>query len=494
MMLDPRPVLLACAWLLALAPVASAQPMSEVVVIPMGTPALTSPIAITDSLESEFAAAQVPFIPLHDARDRFTARSRAAKRHSESDLDVLDRAAHETIEHVAFGRTAAAQRSVREVLSRAERTLESLNRETKTARSILDACLSLVRSVLQSGKRDLALEQATSCRRLVPDLMPSQQVHPANVVGVLAEADNMLRRMHIGHLTVRSAPETGCSVYVNGRHLGTTPFRLERAAAGTYRVQVECGSTLARVHVVELGDQPISLFVDTQLDRAVASDPRLLLRYETAQDAREQAISHATQLGREIGAADVILVGLRNERAELLRVQVHDQRVVARALVPWNEPRGFSRRAIEQAIAALTEGRLDGEPSLWLTKVPAAEPAVSEQLPTPEQKLLHDGQDVDLGPSADDDQLRTPGLESERRKLSMEGDAERARSVVLSPSPIVNDAPGARKRRWYKSPWLWGGLSVAAVAVAAGVGYAASRREDTPSPYGGSAGITLRAP
>jgi hypothetical protein len=467
--------------------------MSEVVVIPFGTPAVANPIAITDSLESELAAAQVPFIPLHDARDRFTARSRPPQKPSESDLDVLDRAAHETIEHVAFGRTAAARKSVREVISRAERTLESLNRETKTARSILDACLSLVRSVLQSGKRELALEQATSCRRLVPDLMPSEQMHPANVVGVLAEADNTLRRMRIGHLTVRSAPETGCSVYVNGRHLGTTPFRLERAAAGIYRVQVECGSTLARVHVVELGDHPVGLSVDTQLDRAVASDPRLLLRYETAKDAREQAISHATQLGREIGATDVILVGVHNERAELLRVQVEDRRLVARASVPWNEHRGFSRRAIEQAIAALTEGRLDGEPSLRQPKEPVGESAASEQLPTLGHEPHDEARKVELAQSAVDGQLHAPHLESEKRKLSVEGGEEGTRTMVLSPSSIANDDPSAGKRRWYKSPWLWGAVGVAAAAVAVGVGFA-SRRENTPSPYGGSTGLTLRAP
>jgi hypothetical protein len=344
--------------------VAHAQPMGEVVVVPFGTGELEAALGATASLEAELSDARVSLIPLHDARDRFTARSRPPQTPSESDLDVLARAAHDAIEHVAFGRTAAAQKSVREVISRAERTLESLNRETATARHILDACLSLVRSALQSGKRDLALEQATRCRRLVPDLMPSEDAHPANVVGVLAEADNLLRRMRIGHLAVSSAPETGCSVYLNGRHLGTTPFRLDRAAAGDYRVQVECNRTLARVHLVQLGDQPVSLLVDTQFDRSVNSDPRLLLRYANQKDASEQAVAHAVQIGREIGATDVILVGVRDGKAELLRVQVEQQRLVARATVPWTERHRFARAAVEPAITVLAEARLEGTPSL----------------------------------------------------------------------------------------------------------------------------------
>ena len=55
-------------------------------------------------------------------------------------------------------------------MARAERTLESLNRETARARQLLDACLSLVRSALHENHRDQALEQAMACRRLVPDL------------------------------------------------------------------------------------------------------------------------------------------------------------------------------------------------------------------------------------------------------------------------------------------------------------------------------------
>jgi hypothetical protein len=376
--------------------------MGEVVVVPFGTPDLDAALGATSAFESELSDARVSLIPLHDARDRFTARSRPPQTASDSDLDVLARAAHDAIEHVAFGRTAAAQKSVREVISRAERTLESLNRETATARHILDACLSLVRSALQNGKRDLALEQATRCRRLVPDLMPSEDAHPASVVGVLSEADNLLRRMRIGHLTVMSAPENGCSVYLNGRHLGTTPFRLDRAAAGDYRVQVECNRTLARVHIVQLGDQPASLLVDTQFDRVVASDPRLSLRYQNQRDAREQAVSHAVQLGREIGATDVILVSVHEGKAELLRVQVDQQRLVARAIVPWTERHGFPRPAIDQAITVLAEARLEGQPSL---KQNTAEvPETSPQPPAavaPEPVVVADPEPTADEPSAD---------------------------------------------------------------------------------------------
>jgi PEGA domain len=444
-----RHVLVALVCYLGLAAPARAQPMGEVVVVPFGSPDLTSALGATATLEGELSDARVSLIPLHDARDRFTARSRPPQTASESDLDVLARAAHDAIEHVAFGRTAAAQKSVREVISRAERTLESLNRETANARRILDACLSLVRSALQGGKRDLALEQATRCRRLVPDLMPSEDAHPANVVGVLAEADNLLRRMRIGHLVVRSAPESGCSVYLNGRHLGTTPFRLDRAAAGDYRVQVECNRTLARVHVVQLGDQPASLLVDTQFDRAVASDPRLLLRYPSAREAREQAVSHAIQLGREIGASDVILVGVQEGRAELLRVHVDQQRLVARATVPWREQHGFPRAAIDAAISVLAEARLEGEPSLEQNT--SQVPDTSEgPAPLPPEPTV-----VEPEPEAAAD-APAPAADQEAPEVKAEPAAE--------PAPAPQQQ---RRRRWAG----YGLLAAATGLTAVGVGY-----------------------
>lgn len=365
--------------------------MGEVVVVPFGVPQLGAPLNVTSVLEAELANERVSLIPMHDARDRFTALSRPALTASDSDLDVLARAAREAIEHVAFGRTAAAQKSVREVIVRAERTLESLNRETATARHILDACLSLVRTTLQTGRRDLAIEQATRCRRLVPDLVPSETNHPANVVGVLAEADNMLRRMHIGHLAVRSAPESDCSVYLNGRHLGTTPFQLERAAAGDYRVQVECGRSVGRVHVVQLGDQAVSLLVDTEFDRAVTSDPRLGLSYPNRDRLRELAVPHAIELGRAVQADDVVLVGVHNDRAELLRVQVAQRKLVARASVPWTPRHGFARPLLEAAIVALAEGRFEGEPSVDRTEratpPPAEQPVAQVSPPLPQVSL-----------------------------------------------------------------------------------------------------------
>jgi hypothetical protein len=357
---------------LAMPRTASAQPMGKTAVVPFGIPDARTALSASDTLEAELTRRRVNVVSQHEARDRFTVRSRTPLTATDSDLDILAKQAREALQHVAFGRTAAAEKSVREVIVRAERTLESLNRETARARQILDACLSLVRGALHDGNREEALEHAMRCRRLVPDLAPSEAAHPANVVGVLAEADDLLRRMRTGKLTVSSQPQTACSVYLNGRHLGTTPFVLDRAAPGEYRVQVECAPDRpGRVHTVQLGDEPVSMSVDTAFDQAVFSDPRLWLGYATERAARGLSAEHAIAIGREVRAEDVVLLRIQANVAELTRVRVQQGRVAGRARAGWTGS-GFERPSLTKALAALFEGRVEAEPLGVLEAEPLA--------------------------------------------------------------------------------------------------------------------------
>jgi hypothetical protein len=135
---------------------------------------------------------------------------------------------------------------------------------------------------------------------------------------------------------------------------------------------------------VQLGDQAAQLHVDTQLDQAIVSDPRLLLRYPSTDNSYRQVVSHAVQVGREIGVSDVFLVNAGKQRVELIRVQVVQGRLVGRVELPWSEQRGFTKVALDQAIATLAEARIEGQPSVDSTPTsPPEVGAVSVELPLP---------------------------------------------------------------------------------------------------------------
>jgi hypothetical protein len=372
-------------WFLALllavlAPVRGfAQTGGRVVVVPEAVENVgDQEMRAADLIESALAARRMRLVSMHEARDRVLALSRPPVTTDNSDLDVLAQEAQTALEHVAFGRAAAAQRSVREVLARAERALESLNRETKTARHVLDACLALVRSALARDQRRDALAEAMRCRRLVPDVAASEALHPANVIGALAEADDQLRRMRVGRLTVESTPESGCATYVNGRHLGTTRFQLDRAAAGEYRVQVECGSARGRVHIVQLGDDPVKITVDTEFDRALRSEERLALVYPSAKLRDSLTAAHGGALGKLAAADDVVFVVIEGPKAHLTRVGGHPAKVLGRASFGWLAAEDAHDPELARALDALCEGR-DAEPAQPARPVPVAvsEPADS---------------------------------------------------------------------------------------------------------------------
>jgi hypothetical protein len=164
--------------------------------------------------------------------------------------------------------------------------------------------------------------------------------------------------MRIGQLSVESAPETQCAVYINGRHLGTTPFELDRAAAGEYRVQVECSTARGRVHVVELGTEPTRLVVDTQLDTAIRSEPRLLLSYRDERSERAQIVTHGQLIAKTVAVDDAVMVGLSGTRVQMLRVSASQGRVIARGEADWSAGGRFDPTALDEAITALMEGRM----------------------------------------------------------------------------------------------------------------------------------------
>jgi PEGA domain len=346
----------------ALAERAAAQGLRGAVVYTTTPDAEALATRAADRLEAALAARGRPVVSMHDARDRLRAQSREPVPLAPDDRATVASEAHASLEHVAFGRNAAARRSVEDVLRRAERTLEALNRDTESARHVLDACLTLVRSALAKNDRSAALTETMRCRRLVPDVAPSEAAHPPTVTGVLAEADEQLRRLHVGRLSVESAPESGCAVYVNGRHLGTTPFSLDHAAAGEYRVQVECGAAPGRVHTVLLGDQPAALRVDLELDRALRDGGRVALVYADDARLRARAEAHAGALGRALRVDTVLVVTPRGEQVIVSQLGVAQARLSGRTVLPASafEVPGDAR--VAGALDALAAGKLDPEP------------------------------------------------------------------------------------------------------------------------------------
>jgi hypothetical protein len=351
-------------WLVVAVAVASsakAQPFGSTLVATFGAGDRAPSLAAAARVEAQLLARRVAIVSMHEARDRFAETTHAPRETSRAGIDALVTGNQLAVRHAAFGRAAEVQRTVDELVASADRSIETLNRDSKNARLLLDVCLVQVRSLLHEGERDSAIEQAMQCRRLVPDLTPTQASHPANVIGVLAEADDRLRRMRSGVLSVDVATGRSCSVFVNGRHLGTTPFTFDRVATGAYRVQIDCGMRPGRVHVVRMDEQPVALVVDESFDQVAVTEPRLGLVYDRSEVVRSKLAGHAARLGAAVHIDDVVLVRMEGGSAQLARVHVKQQRLVATASLLVDAAKGLDGAAIGEALDALSQGRTIGE-------------------------------------------------------------------------------------------------------------------------------------
>lgn len=337
-----------------------------------------------ETIAEELRERGVYVLAYDEARALFEARASAdATAASESDLDIVAREANAALVHVATGRNEQARRSVSRVLERAERALESLNRETDSARYVLNACLYLVRAMLDSGNRDAALTRVLECRRLVPDIAPDPHDHPPAVLSLLREAETQLATEPTGTLRVTSRP-SGCAVFVNGRRLGETPYTISDLPPGEYRVQAECGGDRrGRVHRIVLAAEATTVHVDSRLDGVLRSRPELALAYGAPDSAEQHRFYDAIAVGRPLDAAAVLLI--TKPGSDVLRldaIDVQARRVLASVRVSTRGSRRDVARRLAEAVQALTSSRsvdLTGdEPAPlepWAPPPPPAAPA-----------------------------------------------------------------------------------------------------------------------
>lgn len=432
-------------WLLSLSVLSVSLParthaQNDWIVVPYGTGKNTHAERAAESVVRALVARRVSVLSLHETRDRWISHARKPNETTAEDRARLREATARAMEHAAYGRKTEARNEARAVLGIAERSMETLNRDSASARLVLDACLTLVRVDLQAKDRDSALQQAMRCRRIVPDLLPKESTHPAEVIGALAEADNQLRRSGAEPLTVQTSGES-CPVFMNGRRVGTTPFHIEGSAPGEWRIQVECGDEISRVHVVTLGEKPVTLNVTPDRDQRIDYRDILTLRYTSDAHERQHLADDARAIANGLNVGQVVLVQARGASdALLVRWDRERGSVVATASLLLDE------RGIE---SLLREEQAERVPAAFLTPAAVAvatrEPAASQPAKEPAQK--------------------------------QSGEEQASEATAPEPEAAANDAAPARPR---KSRRVWTGVlgATAIAATGAGIGlYFGARRQ-----------------
>jgi hypothetical protein len=428
------------------------------------------PVVVGDSDAAELAASHardpisaelaksVPVLSPKTGRDRFEARgSSAPVAATHGDLDQLARDAQQALYHVAMGLYTSASADVARVLKRADHALESLNRETLSARQLLDSCLFIVRARLQERKPKAAREQALECRRLVPDIDPDASIHPPDVIGEVAAAEAQLESQRPASLRVTSEP-SGCPVFIQGRNLGSTPLELPRLTPGAYRIQVECvPGEYGRVHRVTLGEQRTLVHVDSHFDAATQTGDGISLRYSTRATSERFALRHGIEVARLVGARYVAVIAPEGDgKIRISSLEVAHGKPLAQVIVGSDETGAFVD--VSEAIAALRAGRsqdFSGVVPVAIASTPAVTPAavssVTQQRPASthahagDASIRRDSDDDGQGPGAAGWTLAAVGAAAHltgwalyAHQLSLESDYRKVRGL--------SDTSEARRR------------------------------------------------
>jgi len=207
---------------------------------------------------------------------------------------------------LALGERGAALEHLQSAVQMSRAALAYVNRDDARAQRVLDTCLYLVRALLEVGEPVDARQQAQECTLLAPSGTPQALMHPPAALALYEDARRQGAERS-GKLIVESE-KTGCTVRINGRPMGRTPFETSALRTGVYAVQVECGGGHpGRIHSASVGANTTRLGINTGIDGTVRTDPGLRLEYRANSPATVR-IAAARSIARALPARWVILV------------------------------------------------------------------------------------------------------------------------------------------------------------------------------------------
>ena len=220
---------------------------------------------------------------------------------SQNEIDEWIARSRSAVRNLARADYDAARADLLNAQELSEQAAEELNREATRARQVLDTCLYMVRAFIETQDWQRADTQARQCRRLVPQVEPSEFRHTPEVRELLERLDRQSENEPPGRLRVQSQP-SGCLVRLNGIQFGQTPFAMDDLTQGDYRLQVECAAEQrGRVHRIRLGEGVTHRMIDTNFDREVESQPMVWIKN------RQRGYEHGQRLAQLVEATVVLI-------------------------------------------------------------------------------------------------------------------------------------------------------------------------------------------
>ncbi|MBZ0116679.1 MAG: hypothetical protein K8H88_06785 [Sandaracinaceae bacterium] len=207
-------------------------------------------------------------------------------------------------ERIADRRYELAIQQTDALFAELEPHLAAVHRDDDARAKLADLCGYRVRAFVEARDTSGAATAAQTCYRLQPAFTPHRELHPPAILERLDAARGALSASLVVH--AGEDDPAHCAIRVNGVRVGTSPSARVSVPAGTYAVQVECGSTPGRVHRVSLESGEATVRVRATLDAALQTRPVSLV-YASA-EAQATLAGDLAVLGRALGADRLLAV------------------------------------------------------------------------------------------------------------------------------------------------------------------------------------------
>ncbi|HEU5056015.1 MAG TPA: hypothetical protein VFU21_05800 [Kofleriaceae bacterium] len=178
--------------------------------------------------------------------------------------------------------------------------------------AVMRGLLGLALSQRRLGRQTEATAAMAELIRSFPDREISYKDYGPEPRDFFQKVQGEMAREGKGELAV-DVDDDRTVVFVNERYAGVGDVTIKDLHAGRYRVFVQQGDELGRVHEVDVeAGRAAAVSVSWQLDAVLRPGAALVFADESARAAEEAR--HAVRIARSLGAGSVVVLGIRDNR------------------------------------------------------------------------------------------------------------------------------------------------------------------------------------
>jgi len=202
-----------------------------------------------------------------------------------------------------------------------------------------------------------AASRMAEVARSFPDIGVSRADYGPEAHALYSSVRADMRQLRPSHLRV-TISDNDASIFINERYVRAGKAFDEDVIPGRYRVYSQRGTTVGRLHIVEVAPAAsVSLSIDWPTDAALVTDDFVGLRFQNSTDRANLESAAAMALARNLGMDEVVVLSVRDFQSRrsivgtVLSLDTGRPERTAAAVIEPTTPSGRTLRGLARFLA-----------------------------------------------------------------------------------------------------------------------------------------------